>query len=213
MSDDAIADLIGQLADVGADAVHRGLVLASGGNLSARLPGRDAYVVSAKGTWLDGLDRLGRDDFTVMDLDGRVVDGNPVPSSEWKLHQRTYRIRPDVNAVIHLHPQTMVVLDALGHPIRLLTLDHALYVGKVNRIPFYHNGTDELADAAAEASRGCDAVILAFHGCSALGDSVKTAYRVALNLEQAAQSTFKLLQLGDTTTTFPPDAFAERRHG
>jgi len=210
MTDSAVADLVGQLADAGADAVQRGLVLASGGNLSARIPGRDAFVVSAKGTWLD---RLRREDFTVMDLSGRVVDGDPTPSSEWKLHWRTYQVRPDVNAVIHLHPQTAVVLDALGHPIRLLTLDHALYVRKVTRIPFFHNGSDELADASAEAARDCDAVILAFHGCSTLGDSVRTAYRVAVNLEQAAQSTFKLLQLGDATTTFPPDAFAELRHG
>lgn len=210
MIDDAVRDLIDQLADVGADAVHRGLVLASGGNLSARIPGRDAYLLTAKGTWLD---RLGPDDFSVMDLAGPVEGGNLVPSSEWKLHWRTYQVRPDVNAVIHLHPQTAVVLDALGHPIRLLTLDHALYVRKVSRIPFFHNGSDELADASAEASRDCDAIILAHHGCSTLGDSVKTAYRVALNLEQAAQNTLRMLQLGDTTTAFPPDAFAELRHG
>jgi len=206
---DLVAALIDQLADVGADAVHRGLVLASGGNLSARVPGRDTFVVTAKGTWLD---RLGRDDFALLDLAGRVVDGNPAPSSEWKLHARTYQVRPDVHAVIHLHPQTAVVLDALGHSIRLLTLDHVLYVHKVTRIPFFHNGSDELADASAEASRDCDAIILAHHGCSALGDSVPTAYRVALNLEQAAQTTFRLLQLGDTDTVFPPDAFAELRH-
>lgn len=207
---DPTEELLDQLADVGADAVHRGLVLASGGNLSARVPGRDAFVVTGKGTWLD---RLGRDDFTVIDMSGRVVDGPATPSSEWKLHWRTYQVRPDVHAVIHLHPQSAVVLDALGHPIRLLTLDHALYVRKVARIPFFHNGTDELADAAAQASRDCDAIILAFHGCSALGDSVKTAYRVAVNLEQAAKSTIRMLQLGDTTTTFPPDAMAELQHG
>ncbi len=209
MNDPAFA-LIDQLADVGADAVHRGLVLASGGNLSARVPGRDAFVVTTNGTWLD---RLGRDDFAVLDLTGRVVDGNPVPSSEWKLHARTYQVRPDVHAVIHLHPQIAVVLDALGHRIRLLTLDHAQYVRKVTRIPFFHNGSDALADASAEASRDCDAIILAHHGCSALGDSVPTAYRVALNLEQAAQTTFRLLQLGDTDTAFPTDALAELRHG
>jgi L-fuculose-phosphate aldolase len=206
---DPIAALVAELAEVGRDAVGRGLVLASGGNLSARLPGADTFVVTATGTWLD---RLVPEDFTIMDLDGNVVGGHAKPSSEWKLHQRTYRVRPDVNALIHLHPQAAVVLDALGHTVRLLTLDHAYYLKRVERIPFFHNGSDELADASAEASRDCNAIILAHHGCSALGDTVSMAYRRALNLEEAAANTFRCLQLGDLTTTFPEDAFKVIHH-
>ena len=95
-------DLIEELAEAGRDAVGRGLVLASGGNLSARHPDADTFVVTGTGTYLD---RLGIDDFAVMDLQGNVVGGGSPPSSEWKLHQRTYLMRPDVNSVIHLHPQ------------------------------------------------------------------------------------------------------------
>jgi L-fuculose-phosphate aldolase len=87
------------------------------------------------------------------------------------------------------------------------------YVRKVARVPFFPNGSDELADAAAEASRDCDAIILANHGCSALGDTIEMAYRRALNLEEAAANTFRCLQLGDTTTGFPADALAAMRHG
>lgn len=60
-------ELCEQLAEVGRLAVERGLVLASGGNLSARLPGSDEYVVTGAGTWLD---RLEVADFTVMNLAG-----------------------------------------------------------------------------------------------------------------------------------------------
>lgn len=206
---DPLAALTAELAEVGADAVGRGLVVAAGGNLSARLPGAGAFAVTAKGTRLD---RLGPDDFSVLDLDGRLVGGNPDPSSEWKLHQRTYRARPDVQAVVHLHPQTAVVVDALGYPVRLLTLDHVVSLRRVARVPFFHNGSDELADAAAEASRDCDAVILAHHGCSTLGDTIATAYHRALCLEEAATNTFRCLQLGDTTTTFPDEALEGLRH-
>lgn len=206
---DPTAALVAELAEVGKDAVGRGLVLASGGNLSARVPGAETFVVTATGTWLD---RLVPDDFTLMDLDGNVVGGNPKPSSEWKLHQRTYRVRPDVNALIHLHPQAAVVLDALGYAVRLLTLDHAYYLKRVERIPFFHNGSDELADASAEASRDCNAIILAHHGCSALGDTISMAYRRALNLEEAAANTFRCIQLGDLITTFPEDAFKVIHH-
>ena len=146
---DPYADLADQLADVGRAAVGRGLVVASGGNLSARCPDRDAFLVTGAGTWLD---RLTRDDLALVGLDGSPLEG-PEPSSEWRLHRATYRVRPDVHAVVHLHPQTAVVLDALGYPVRLLTLDHATYLRRIERIPYFPNGSDELADASAEASR------------------------------------------------------------
>ncbi len=205
---DAYADLAGQIAAVGRAAVERGLVVASGGNLSARCPDRDAFLVTGAGTWLD---RLTRDDLALVGLDGSPVAG-PEPSSEWRLHRATYRARPDVQAVVHLHPQTAVVLDALGYPVRLLTLDHATYLRRIERIPYFPNGSDELADASAEASRDCDVIVLANHGCSTLGDTVEMAWRRALNLEEAALNTFRCLQLGDTGTTFPADQLGTVRH-
>jgi L-fuculose-phosphate aldolase len=194
-------EAVAQLIEVGRVAVERGLVLASGGNLSARLPGEPEFVVTGAGTWLD---RLTPADFGVVTLDGAVVGGAERPSTEWKLHQRTYRARPDVHAVVHLHPQHAVLVDALGHPIRLLTLDHATYVRSVGTVPYFPNGSDELADAAAEQAREHDCIVLSHHGCSALGGDVGMALRRALNLEEAAIATYRCLLLGDTTTTFPP---------
>ena len=199
-------ELLDQLADVGRMAVRSGLVLASGGNLSARLPGSDEFVVTGAGTWLD---RLTPADFSVMTLDGAVLGGAGRPSSEWKLHQRTYRVRPDVNAVVHLHPQHAVLVDALGHRIRLLTLDHAFYVRSVGTVPYFPNGSDELADGAAEQAREHDCIVLSHHGCSALGADVGMAYRRAANLEEAATATYRCLLLGDTSTAFPPEALAD----
>ncbi|MFD2092127.1 class II aldolase/adducin family protein [Blastococcus deserti] len=202
-------DLVAQLAEVGRMAVSRGLALASGGNLSARLPGAAEFVVTGAGTWLD---RLTPDDFTVMDLGGAVTGGASRPSSEWKLHQRTYRVRPDVNAVVHLHPQHAVLVDALGHRIRLITLDHAYYVRSVGTVPYHPNGSDDLADGAAEQAREHDCIVLSHHGCSTLGADIGMAYRRALNLEEAATATYRCLAVGNTACTFPPEAFAELHH-
>jgi len=202
-------ELLDRLAEVGRMAVGGGLALASGGNLSARLPGSAEFVVTGAGTWLD---RLTADDFSVMTLEGAVVGGAERPSSEWKLHQRTYRVRPDVNAIVHLHPQHAVLVDAMGHPIRLITLDHAYYVRSVGTVPYFPNGSDELADGAAEESRRHDCIVLSHHGCSTLGPDIGMAYRRALNLEEAATATYRCLVAGDTTTTFPPEAFTALHH-
>ena len=201
-------ELVDQLAEVGRQSVARGLVLASGGNLSGRLPGEDRFVVTGAGTWLD---RLTQADFAVVSIDGEALDGPP-PSSEWKLHQRTYRVRPDVNAVVHLHPQHAVLVDAMGHRIRFVSLDHAYYVRSVGTVPYFPNGSDELADGAAEQARQHDCVVLSHHGCSTTGPDVGMAFRRAMNLEEAATATYRLLVCGDQRTEFPAEALAQLRH-
>jgi L-fuculose-phosphate aldolase len=192
--------LTAQLVDAGRHVVERGLVQASGGNLSARLPGTDRFIVTGTGTWLD---RLTPDDFTELDADGNRLAGAERPSVEWRLHQRTYAVRPDVAAIVHLHPQHVLLVDMLGAPLRFTTLDHQYYLRSAGRVPFLPSGSQEIADAAAEAARDHDAVVLAHHGCSALGGTVSMALRRALNLEEAATMTYRLLLAGDRTSDFP----------
>ena len=203
MNDVALSELAQQLVVAGRKAVAAGLVLGSGGNLSARRPGADECVVTCSGSLLD---ELTPEQFSVVGIaDGEVRGGHPTPSSEALLHLATYRVRPDAHALIHLHPQTSVLLDALGVPIRLLTIDHAYYVREVRSTPFLQSGTQELADAGAQAlADGCNCVILGHHGCSVVADTVDLAYKRAHTLEEAARATLTMLQLGDTTTACPP---------
>lgn len=202
---DTLHGLRSLLIEVGASAVRSGLVLASGGNLSARLPGSDEFVVTGAGTWLD---RLTDADFSRLRMsDGARLDGAERASTEWKLHWRTYQARPDVNAIVHLHPQHAVLVDAIGEEIRLVTLDHVVYVRSVGRVPYLPTGSDELAECAAEqAAAGHDAMVLAHHGCSALGADVGMAYRRAANLEEAAVASYRLLLLGNRALRFPDSA-------
>ena len=201
-TDPGWAGLIDELADAGRTLVRAGLVLASGGNLSAREPGGTVAAVTARNTWLD---RLGPSDFALVRIaDGAVVGGAPDPSTELALHLECYRARPDVSAVVHVHPQTSVLLAALDRPIRTITTDHAAYVGPVRVAPYRHPGTVELATEAAALLDGCDCVVLSHHGCSVVADTVEMALRRVLNLEEAAKLTYAALLLGDTDTVCPP---------
>lgn len=202
-------ELIRELKYVGRSAVEQGLTLASSGNLSARLPGADRFIVTASGTWLDQLDDS---DFVEMSLRGDAVRTDNQPSSEWKMHHSIYTERPDVNAVVHLHPQFTILLDGLGLPIRLISMDHAFYVRSIGRVAYLQSGSDELADASGAACREHDCVILAFHGCSAVGDTIRMAYRRALNLEQAAQATYRAYLLGNSDLTFPAEHLQRLSH-
>ncbi|WP_422772627.1 class II aldolase/adducin family protein [Plantactinospora sp. WMMC1484] len=270
-------DLRDQLAYVGQDVVRTGLVVGSGGNLSARLPDGDSCWVTAKGTWLDRLDRTsfvrvrisdgsvlpdppsrsddpprpagattatggqgteggsgaarGPAEPGLSDGQGRTVqDGETLlgdatlpaprfgpgtetatgramggtlptlPTSEVELHLAAYRARPDARAIVHLHPQTVLLLDALGEQIRLVTTDHGFYLRRVTRVPFRLPGTTELAELAAEATRnGTNCLVLSRHGCSVLGESVELAHKRAANLEEAARLTYRALAAGRLT--------------
>jgi L-fuculose-phosphate aldolase len=194
-------DLRDQLVHVGRSVVAAGLVVGSGGNLSARLPAADELVVTAAGTWLDRLDR--RSFVRVRLRDGAVLDpslrnaGSAVPTTELALHLEAYRARPDVNAVVHLHPQTVLLLDALGERVRLVTTDHAYYLRAVVTAPFCPPGSPEVGTLAAEAmAGGTDCVVLAAHGCSVVADSVELAHKRAMYLEEAARLTYRALALG-----------------
>ena len=178
--------------------------MGSGGNFSARATDSDECWVTPAGSWLDELspDGLSR----VRISDGATLAGPP-PTSELALHLATYRARPDVSAIIHLHPQALLLLDALDEPVRLVTTDHRFYVRRVGRTPFHPPGGTEVAEAAAEAARdGTDCVILGNHGCSVLADSVDLALKRALNLEEAARLTYAALALGraDAMRAVPP---------
>jgi ribulose-5-phosphate 4-epimerase/fuculose-1-phosphate aldolase len=190
-------DLRDQLAHVGRSVVAAGLVVGSGGNLSARLPAADECVVTAAGTWLDRLDRTS---FVRVRLrDGAVLDdaSSAVPTTELALHLAAYRARPDANAVVHLHPQSVLLLDALGERIRLVTTDHAYYVREVVTTPFRPPGSPEVGTLAAGAmAAGADCVVLSSHGCSVVADSVELAHKRAMYLEEAARLTYRALAVG-----------------
>ncbi|HEY7223154.1 MAG TPA: class II aldolase/adducin family protein [Micromonosporaceae bacterium] len=193
---DGSQSLVEQLCVVGRAAVAAGLVVGSGGNLSARLPGAARCWVTGAGSWLD---RLTPKDFVEIPISRRrprSVASGTAPSTEVALHLATYRARPDVNAVIHLHPQVAILLDALGESVRLITTDHAYYLRRVARVPFHPPGTARLAQAAAAAvADGTNCVILAHHGCSVLGSDVAMAHRRASNLDEAARLTYRALLL------------------
>jgi L-fuculose-phosphate aldolase len=191
------------LAWAGQVVTRAGLVVGSGGNLSERGPGGAACVITRAGAWLDDLAPA---DLSVVRIsDGAVLAGHPRPSSEVQLHLHAYRAWPDVGAVLHLHPQTSVLLAVLGQPIQLITTDHVCYVGQVAWVPFLPPGSEAVARATAEqmTARGAQCAVLERHGCVVVADDLDLAVRRAVNLEEAAQLTYRAILLGAQVPPVP----------
>ncbi|MDW8096477.1 MAG: methylthioribulose 1-phosphate dehydratase, partial [Aquificaceae bacterium] len=77
----------------------RGWLPASGGNLSARLE-NGQVLITASGSHKG---HLTREDFVLLDIDGKLVEGSKKPSAETMLHLVVYRNLPEVMSVIHVH--------------------------------------------------------------------------------------------------------------
>src|SRR2546428_12693221 len=91
-----------------------GLVVWTGGNVSARDPETGLVVIKPSGVLYD---ELQPEDHVVVNLDGEIVEGKLKPSSDTASHLYIYRHRPDVNGVVHTHSSYATAFAALGRPI------------------------------------------------------------------------------------------------
>ena len=90
------------------------------GHASMRVPSQPGrFVVKGREYTLDALAVMRAEDMVVCDTEGFLVDGPPgiTQCSEVKSHSCIYKIRPDVQSVVHVHPRLIVLLSALGLPL------------------------------------------------------------------------------------------------
>jgi L-fuculose-phosphate aldolase len=194
-------DVASQVVTLGRRVVAAGLVVGSGGNIAARLTGRDELMVTPAGVTLDDLDPAS---LPVVTPAGERVAGGGEPTSELALHLAALAARPDAQVCVHLHPPMATLLHALGVPIRCITTDHAFYVGRPGEVPYLPPGSDELATAAADALGRADIVLLGHHGCAIVAASFDLAFSRAANLEAAAVATYRAVAIGVPAVECPP---------
>ena len=172
--------LIQQLIRVGALLFKRELTWGTAGNLSARLD-ENHCVITGGGTVLEDLTE---ESFARCEIDGDGFDGPIRPSSELKVHQQVYLARPDAGAVLHASPFFTTLAASTGLDLNTrLTPESMVYVGEVQRVPYVHAGTMELAEATGQAARGGNTIILENHGMVAVGPSVPRAFATLESLE------------------------------
>ena len=161
---------------------RRGLVSATEGNLSVRLPG-DQLLVTPSGLRKE---ELAGPDLLVVSLgDGGVLaaDHGRRPTSDLAIHRAVHRRRPDALAVAHAHGQAALALTLAGERADPADLpETALLLPRLPFIAFGQPGSVELADRIAAAldeppDPRPTAVLLERHGAVALGTGAGTRDR------------------------------------
>jgi L-ribulose-5-phosphate 4-epimerase len=165
---------------------RQGLQGYAGGNLSVRVPGKDEVIIKATGVTL--ADCRGEDLVTV-DLRGRLVEGTTEPSKEVWAHLGLYAVRPDVGAVIHIHPPWATALAVMGVELPLLTVQAVEKLKRVPSVPYALQGSRELSEMATEAFRdgAVVAALLEKHGIITAGPNLVEALNTAELVEETAQ--------------------------
>lgn len=174
--------------------ISSGLTKGTGGNISVFDRKRKLMAISPSGIEYD---QLSPEDIVVLDLDGKIVDGNRKPSSELEMHVIFYRKRDDLDAIVHTHSTFAKTLSALRWTLPAVSYLVA-YAGKDVRCADYASfGTLELAENAFRAMEDRKAVLLANHGLLAGAKDLKNAFNVAEEIEFCAEVYYRAKSIGE----------------
>jgi L-fuculose-phosphate aldolase len=140
-------------------------------------------------------------DLIVVNLDGKVVEGNKKPTSELYMHLQIYKERLDINSVCHLHPPYATGFAVAGIPLDQYVLTEVVItLGKIPLVEYGTPGTEEFYKSIQPLIHDYDAFLLAHHGALTLGTDVFSAYNRMETLEHVAHIVFIAKQLGNVTT-------------
>jgi L-fuculose-phosphate aldolase len=136
-------------------------------------------------------------DLVVIDMDGKVVEGDRSASSEKGVHLACYRAYDEIGSVIHTHPLYATMFAIVRQPIPALVDEFALYVGgEVPVCDYAMSGTDELGANAAAKLADVGSALLASHGMVTIGaNPAKTLHQAGV-VERAAQVVWGARSLG-----------------
>ena len=153
---------------------QKGFLMATGGNVSVRIMGRDAFAITPSN--FDYM-KMAPEDVCVLDFDLNVLEGMRKPSVESAMHAAVYQVRRDVNAVVHTHQVYASALSLINAPIPTLFDEQARFLGRtVEIIPYAPSGTGFLKNAIAKHVKSHNnAFIMKNHGALCLGHDAERA--------------------------------------
>ncbi len=112
----------------------------------------------------------------VTDADGKPVEGDTRPPSEFALHLGAYRVRPDVGAVVHAHPPYATAMACAGHAVSVFLPEAVVSIGTTVPLSRFALPFGAEGSAVVEELVGLhDAILLCRHGVITVGRDMEQA--------------------------------------
>jgi len=184
-----------EMVSVSKKIYDRGLTSATSGNPSSRVPGFPGQVlIKASGKCFGD---VVPEDFILVDLEGNILDGKDRPSKEIRFHLGIYKIRPEVNAIVHGHSAYATAYVTAKGELPVVTAAAEAGLNKVGIVEYAQPGSEELAEMVVKTfqDKSLHAAVLKRHGFVTLGADINQAYYLADVLEDNAKVAFLLTQL------------------
>jgi ribulose-5-phosphate 4-epimerase/fuculose-1-phosphate aldolase len=182
-----------------------GLTEGTVGHASARAPGSDRLVIRARGPAETGVRYTTEADVIEIDMEGRRIgpfdDGYATPL-EVHIHTEIYRRRPEINAVVHVHPQTVVALTICNTPLLPIygAYDPQSLRLVLDGIPTYPRSIlierPELGRELAAVMGESSVCLMKGHGVTTAANSVEEATLLAIHVNDLAAMTYRAKLLG-----------------
>lgn len=198
-----------QLYQLHLELPHNNLVAWTSGNVSARDPDTGYIVIKPSGVRYA---QLRPEHMVIMDLDGRLVEGQWKPSSDTASHLYIYRHRPDVGGIVHTHSPYATAFAAVNRPIPVyLTAQADEFGGPIPCGGFALIGGEEIGKVVIESIGSSCAVLLKNHGVFTIGPEAEAAVKAAVMVEDVARTTWLALQIGQPDE-IPPEDIVKLHH-
>ncbi len=181
------------------ELVRHGLVLFTWGNASAIDRSSGLVVIKPSGV---SYDDMKPSDMVVVDLEGKVVEGNLRPSSDTPTHVVLYKAFPGIGGVVHTHSTYATAWAQAGRNIPNIGTTHADYfhddipcTRDMRKAEVFGEYEKETGNVIVERFRNIDpndtpGVLVRNHGPFTWGTDVLNAVHNAVVLEEVAKMAF-----------------------
>ena len=190
------------------DLVRHGLVIFTWGNVSAIDRASGLVVIKPSGV---SYDNMKPSDMVVVNLDGKVVEGDLRPSSDTPTHLVLYKAFPNIGGVVHTHSTYATAWAQAGIDIPSLGTTHADYfhddipcTRNMKKSEVFGEYEKETGNVIVEAFKKMNpddtpAVLVRNHGPFAWGTDADNAVHNAVVLEEIAKMAFISLTVNLST--------------
>jgi len=183
-----------ELVELHLELPKNNLVVWTGGNVSTRDSQTGFIVIKASGIRYE---EMCPHHMVVVDIDGKVIEGDYKPSSDVYSHLYIYKHREDVNGVVHTHSVYATAFAAVNKPIPVvLTAIADEFGGPIPCGGFALIGDDAIGKVVVESIGNSPAVLLKNHGVFTIGKDAKSAVKAAVMTEDNAKTVWLAMQIG-----------------
>ncbi len=138
------------------------------------------------------------DQILVIDLDGKILEGEGSPPIEWPIHTALHGARKDALAVAHLHPPYATLFAIAKRKFYPVTLQGAMFGSGVPVYPGAHIIKDrERGQELAKVIGDNRAVLLRGHGTVVAGIDIEEALFASIILEDDTRKAMQAAVLGE----------------